>query len=202
MKIAMIGLGRMGAGITRRLLRGGHEVVVWDRAQEAIDALAKDGATAATLDRRHEGQARYARGVLGDAPGRPAHRPDGQDTGRHRRKGRHHHRRRQHLLQGRHRARQGPGDAWHRLCRCRHVWRGMGAGARLLHDDRRREAGGRPSRPDLRPRWHPGSARSRARRIAWHRRAKMRVPRRAISTPARPARAISSRWCTTASNMA
>jgi 6-phosphogluconate dehydrogenase len=48
MKLGIIGLGRMGAGIARRLLRGGHEVVVFDRAQEAIDALTKDGAIAAS----------------------------------------------------------------------------------------------------------------------------------------------------------
>jgi len=48
MRIAMIGLGRMGAGIVRRLMRGGHECVVWDRNGEAIDALVKDGAIAAT----------------------------------------------------------------------------------------------------------------------------------------------------------
>ena len=48
MKIGMIGLGRMGAGITRRLLRAGHQVVVYDRQQQAIDDLVKDGAEAAT----------------------------------------------------------------------------------------------------------------------------------------------------------
>jgi 6-phosphogluconate dehydrogenase len=48
MRIAMIGLGRMGAGIVRRLLRGGHECVVWDRNQPAIDDLVKDGAVGAS----------------------------------------------------------------------------------------------------------------------------------------------------------
>ena len=48
MKIGMIGLGRMGATIVRRLLRGGHEAVVWDRNEEAIAALAAEGAIAAT----------------------------------------------------------------------------------------------------------------------------------------------------------
>jgi 6-phosphogluconate dehydrogenase len=48
MRIAMIGLGRMGAGIVRRLLRHGHECVVWDQSQDAIDALVKEGATAAS----------------------------------------------------------------------------------------------------------------------------------------------------------
>jgi 6-phosphogluconate dehydrogenase len=43
----MIGLGRMGAGMTRRLMRGGHACVVHDRAPAAAEALARDGATAA-----------------------------------------------------------------------------------------------------------------------------------------------------------
>jgi 6-phosphogluconate dehydrogenase len=48
MKIGMIGLGRMGGNIARRLMRDGHQVVAFDRNQEAVDALVKDGAEAAT----------------------------------------------------------------------------------------------------------------------------------------------------------
>ena len=47
MQIAIIGLGRMGGNIARRLMRGDHEVVVWDRDAEAGRKLAADGATAA-----------------------------------------------------------------------------------------------------------------------------------------------------------
>ena len=47
MKIGMIGLGRMGANISRRLMRGGHEVVAFDRNAEAIAEVVKDGAVAA-----------------------------------------------------------------------------------------------------------------------------------------------------------
>ena len=47
MQIGMIGLGRMGANMSRRLMRGGHQVVAHDRAAEAVEALAKDGAVAA-----------------------------------------------------------------------------------------------------------------------------------------------------------
>ena len=51
MQIGMIGLGRMGANMVRRLLRGGHECVVNDRSPEAIKALVDEGATgAASLD--------------------------------------------------------------------------------------------------------------------------------------------------------
>ena len=48
MRLAMIGLGRMGGNIARRLMRGGHEVVVFDRNQPAIDQLAGEGAVAAS----------------------------------------------------------------------------------------------------------------------------------------------------------
>lgn len=51
MQIGMIGLGRMGANMVRRLLRGGHECIVNDRSPEAIKPLADEGATgAASLD--------------------------------------------------------------------------------------------------------------------------------------------------------
>ncbi|HLH69180.1 MAG TPA: decarboxylating 6-phosphogluconate dehydrogenase [Candidatus Dormibacteraeota bacterium] len=51
MQVGMIGLGRMGANLVRRLLRGGHECVVYDRNQEAVATLAREGATgAASLD--------------------------------------------------------------------------------------------------------------------------------------------------------
>jgi 6-phosphogluconate dehydrogenase len=47
MRLAMIGLGRMGANIARRLMRGEHEIVAFDRDAAAVAALAEDGATAA-----------------------------------------------------------------------------------------------------------------------------------------------------------
>jgi 6-phosphogluconate dehydrogenase len=47
MQLGMIGLGRMGANMTRRLLRGGHAMVVYDRTPSHRDELAADGATAA-----------------------------------------------------------------------------------------------------------------------------------------------------------
>ncbi|MBA3884272.1 MAG: NAD(P)-binding domain-containing protein [Acidobacteria bacterium] len=39
MQIGMIGLGRMRANMTRRLMRGGHQVVVHDRSPDAVAAL-------------------------------------------------------------------------------------------------------------------------------------------------------------------
>ncbi len=47
MQIGVIGLGRMGGNISRRLMRAGHQCVVFDSNPNARDALAKDGATAA-----------------------------------------------------------------------------------------------------------------------------------------------------------
>ena len=44
----MIGLGRMGANMVRRLMRGGHECVVYDVAPAAVHALAGEGAAGAT----------------------------------------------------------------------------------------------------------------------------------------------------------
>jgi 6-phosphogluconate dehydrogenase len=45
MQLGMIGLGRMGANMVRRLMRGGHDCVVYDRSREAVEALVKEGAT-------------------------------------------------------------------------------------------------------------------------------------------------------------
>src|SRR5260370_38221347 len=51
MQLGMIGLGRMGANMVRRLLRGGHECVVYDRNPAAVEALVKEGAVgSASLD--------------------------------------------------------------------------------------------------------------------------------------------------------
>jgi 6-phosphogluconate dehydrogenase len=48
MQLGMVGLGRMGANMTLRLLRGGHEVVVYDRSAGAVSSLEKQGAVAAS----------------------------------------------------------------------------------------------------------------------------------------------------------
>ncbi len=47
MQLGMIGLGRMGANMVRRLMRAGHTCVVYDRSADAVKALAADGATGA-----------------------------------------------------------------------------------------------------------------------------------------------------------
>jgi 3-hydroxyisobutyrate dehydrogenase-like beta-hydroxyacid dehydrogenase len=47
MKVAFLGLGSMGRGMARNLLKGGHEVVVYNRTRARSDELAKEGARVA-----------------------------------------------------------------------------------------------------------------------------------------------------------
>ena len=47
MQLGMIGLGRMGANLTRRLMRDGHRVVAYDRNPDVVESLAGEGATGA-----------------------------------------------------------------------------------------------------------------------------------------------------------
>ena len=48
MKMAMVGLGRMGGNIVRRLMKDGHEAVVFDVNPDAVTSLAAEGATGAS----------------------------------------------------------------------------------------------------------------------------------------------------------
>jgi 6-phosphogluconate dehydrogenase len=51
MQLGMIGLGRMGANMVRRLMRAGHQCVVYDVSPDAVKGLSKDGAVgAASMD--------------------------------------------------------------------------------------------------------------------------------------------------------
>lgn len=47
MQLGMIGLGRMGANMVRRLMKGGHECVAFDMTPASVQALAKEGASGA-----------------------------------------------------------------------------------------------------------------------------------------------------------
>ncbi len=53
MQMGMIGLGRMGANMARRLMRAGHECVVYDRSPESVGTLAAEGATRSTSLDQH-----------------------------------------------------------------------------------------------------------------------------------------------------
>ena len=48
MQLGMVGLGRMGANMVRRLMRAGHECAVQDISKEAVDGLIKEGAKGTT----------------------------------------------------------------------------------------------------------------------------------------------------------
>ena len=198
MQIGVIGLGRMGGNISRRLMKAGHQCVVFDADAKPREALAEEGATAVqsledvvkTLEER-------PRAVWVMLPAGRINRRDRRASRRLAGTERHYHRWRQFLLQGRHPPREEIGREEHPLCRLRHVRRRVGYRARLLHDDRRPEGGCRPPRSDLR------GARSRAGRHLAHtgpRKRAIPAPSAATSTPARPAPGTSSRWCTTASS--
>ena len=47
MQLGMIGLGRMGANMVRRIMQAGHECVTYDQSAKAVDGLAGEGATGA-----------------------------------------------------------------------------------------------------------------------------------------------------------
>jgi len=63
MQLGMIGLGRMGANMVRRLMKGGHECVVYDRNTEAVQALVKDGAKGASSMKEFVSQLKTPRTV-------------------------------------------------------------------------------------------------------------------------------------------
>ena len=48
MELGMIGLGRMGTNMVRRLMKAGHRCVVYDLNAEVVQALAKEGAVGTT----------------------------------------------------------------------------------------------------------------------------------------------------------
>ena len=49
MQLGMVGLGKMGANMTTRLVRGGHDVVAFDRSADAVSASVANGARGATV---------------------------------------------------------------------------------------------------------------------------------------------------------
>ena len=67
MELAMIGLGKMGANMATRLLRGGHRLIGYDLHESAIQAVEAEGAEGArTLEEAGCGQAVRPAGGLGD----------------------------------------------------------------------------------------------------------------------------------------
>ncbi len=58
MQLGMVGLGRMGANMVRRLLKGGHQCVVFDRSPKAVSELVQEKATGSSSLAGFRGEAR------------------------------------------------------------------------------------------------------------------------------------------------
>ena len=158
----MIGLGRMGGNIVRRLMKNGHSCVVYDKSADAVHEFAGEGAKPSRDLADFVKQLEAPRAVWVMLPAGPITDATIVELSGLLRQGRHRHRRRQLVLSGRHPPRRHAEAQGHPLCRCRHQRRRVGLRARLLHDDRRRQGGGRPSRPAL----EDPRARARARSTA------------------------------------
>ena len=160
MQLGMVGLGRMGNYMVQRLMRGGHECVVYDARPESVAELAGLGATGSASLAEFVSKLAHPRAIWLMVPAAivdkvlaslvPLLEPgdiviDGGNS--------YYHddiRRGADLVTKR-----------HPLRRCRHQRRRLGPRARLLPDDRRREGHRRAPRPDLRTLWRPASARPR-----------------------------------------
>ncbi len=67
MQLGMIGLGRMGANMVRRLIKGGHQCVVYDRTPKAVERVSPG----------QSGRLLVARGFCEKAAKAPSHLADG-----------------------------------------------------------------------------------------------------------------------------
>ena len=70
MQLGMIGLGRMGANMVRRLLKGGHRCVVFDRSPQAVDGSGQGEGRGRRFAGRFRRETRKAARDLADGPGR------------------------------------------------------------------------------------------------------------------------------------
>ena len=141
MQLGMIGLGRMGGNMVTRLSKAGHECLVYDTHQEAVDAQASKGIKGTTSLPDFVKQLNKPRLVWLMVPAGAG----GSGAGiagavigsrRHRRRWR------QFILPRRYPPRRGIASQGHSLCGCRRQRRRVGAGARLLPYDRRRSGCG------------------------------------------------------------
>ncbi len=143
MQLGMVGLGRMGAGIVRRLTRDGHHCVGFDVNADAVKALEGDGIPGTTSLEEFAGKLDKPRTVWVMVPAGEITSRSIASLSQVLEAGRRHHRRRQHALPRRHPPREGARREGHPPRRRRHQrWR-LRTRARLLPDDRRR---GRRSR--------------------------------------------------------
>ena len=148
MQLGMIGLGRMGANIVRRLMREGHECVVYDLNEAAIAELEGEGAVGARSLEELREQAEPPRAAWVMVPAAFAGATIRDVAG--------HFERGDIIIDGGNSYYRDDLDhapkctaARHPFRRRRHERRGLRARARLLPHDRRREAGLRAPRADL-----------------------------------------------------
>ncbi len=106
MQLGMIGLGRMGANMVRRLIKGGHECVVFDMNPGNVAQLGKEGATGSGSLDEFLGKLKPPRAVWLMVPAGVVDQDAGAARPAHA-EGRHHHRRRKLVLHRRHSPRQG-----------------------------------------------------------------------------------------------
>ena len=126
MQIGVIGLGRMGGNITRRLMQHGHEAVVYDHDAAAIAEVSRAGAVGASgLDKLVQ-QLRPPRAVWVMLPAGKITEEVIAELATLLQAGRRRARRRQHFLEGRHPPRQNVAGARHPSCRRRHERRHLG----------------------------------------------------------------------------
>ena len=107
MQLGMVGLGRMGGSMVRRLMRGGHACVVFDARLRGGPPLAKDGATGARRFEAFVQKLTPPRAIWIMVPAGDRRRADRRRLRAAAAAGRHRDRRRQLPLQGRHPPRDG-----------------------------------------------------------------------------------------------
>ena len=197
MQLGMIGLGRMGANMAMRLMKAGHECIVYDSHPEPVHALVKKGAKGSTelvafvkgLSKPRAVWLMVPAAAVDPVLGSLTPLLDPGDI----------------VIDGGNsyyhddiRRAAGLKQAWNSLCRCRRKRRGVGLGARLLPNDWRR-TGNRPASRSHFPDPCTGSSRRAA--YSWcNRRAE---PSRIRLSHCGPNGAGHlSKWSTMASNMA
>ena len=139
MQLGMIGLGRMGANMVRRLMKNGHQCVVFDRSAEAVAGAGQGGRRRRGLARRLRREAQAAARGLADGPRGGRRRDRRGPRCRSCRRATSSSTAATPTTSTTSAAQQRAAAQGHPLRRRRHQRRRLGAGARLLHDDRRRQ---------------------------------------------------------------
>ena len=126
MQLGMVGLGRMGSNIVRRLMADGHRCVGYDVSADAVSALEADGAGGATTIEEFVAKLEQPRAVWVMVPAGDITDQHDHGAGREARPGRRHHRRRKHPLPRRHPARERAAGEGHPPRRLRYQRWGLG----------------------------------------------------------------------------